>query len=130
MLVLASSPARAFLVVSPHFSSFFETSYSGLGLGMLVGFLVMCWAVGWRLIGYIYAGLCAFSLLLEKGGLMLALIATIFICRPGGAGAPAAAARGARRHDLPARALLVGLHQAARHPRGRLAEPVLNPAAA
>ena len=37
------------------FSSFFETSYGNLGVGMLVGFLVICWSAGWRLIGYICA---------------------------------------------------------------------------
>jgi hypothetical protein len=68
----------AFLV-APQISSFFETSYGSLGLGMLVGFLVISWSLRWRLIGYICASLCIFCLLLEKGGLMLALTATIFI---------------------------------------------------
>ena len=66
-------------LVAPHISSFFETSYGSLGLGMLVGFLVICWSLRWRLIGYICASLCIFCLLLEKGGLLLALLATIII---------------------------------------------------
>ena len=60
-------------LVAPQISSFFETSYGSLGLGMLVGFLVICWSLRWRLIGYICARLCIFCLLLEKGGLMLSL---------------------------------------------------------
>ncbi|TCZ58644.1 hypothetical protein EXY23_16755 [Roseicella aquatilis] len=68
----------AFLL-APRVSSYFETSYGSLGMGMLVGFLVICWSERWRLIGYICAGLCIFCLLLEKGGLMLALLATIIV---------------------------------------------------
>ena len=68
----------AFLV-APRISSYFETSYGSLGLGMLVGFLVICWSERWRLIGYICAGLCIFCLLLEKGGLLLSLAVTILI---------------------------------------------------
>ena len=80
MLVLAVAAGTAAWWISPLFGSFFESTYNGVGFGMLVGFMVMCWAVGWRLIGYINAAMCAFSLLLEKGGLMIALIATILIC--------------------------------------------------
>ncbi|MBV1799395.1 hypothetical protein [Siccirubricoccus sp. G192] len=80
MLVLAVVVGTAAWWISPLFGSFFESTYNGVGFGMLVGLLVMCWAAGWRLIGYINAAMCAFSLLLEKGGLMIALIATIFIC--------------------------------------------------
>ena len=41
----ASSPATAPSWSSRRmFSSFFETSYGSLGLGMLVGFLVICWS--------------------------------------------------------------------------------------
>jgi hypothetical protein len=68
----------AFLV-APQISSYFATGYGNLGVGMLVGFLVICWSERWRLIGYICAGLCIFCLLLEKGGLLLALLATIII---------------------------------------------------
>lgn len=66
--------------IAPLFGSFFESTYNALGLGMLAGFLVICYASGWRLIGYICAAMCIFSLLLEKGGLMLALAATIILC--------------------------------------------------
>ena len=50
----------AFLV-APQISSYFATGYGNLGVGMLVGFLVICWSERWRLIGYICAGLCIFS---------------------------------------------------------------------
>lgn len=65
--------------MSPLFGPYFTQTYNGVGLGMLVGFLVICWAQGWRLIGYICGAMCVFGLLLEKGGLMLALIGTIVI---------------------------------------------------
>lgn len=66
--------------LSHFFGPFFTQTYNGIGLGMLVGFLVICWAQGWRLIGYICAAMCVFALLLEKGGLMLALVGTIGVC--------------------------------------------------
>lgn len=66
-------------MIAPSLSSFFTGTYNDLGLGMLVGFLVICWSMRWRLIGYICAALCIFSLLLEKGGLLLSLTATILI---------------------------------------------------
>ncbi len=66
--------------LSRFFGPYFTQTYNGIGLGMLVGFLVICWAQGWRLIGYICASMCVFALLLEKGGLMLALVGTIAVC--------------------------------------------------
>ena len=78
-LLLGIVAGTAAMLIAPQLSSFFATSYVDLGFGMLVGFLVICIAAGWRLMGYICAAMCAFSLLLEKGGLMLALIATIVI---------------------------------------------------
>jgi hypothetical protein len=78
-LLLGIVAGTAAMLIAPQLSSFFATSYADLGFGMLVGFLVICIAAGWRLMGYICAAMCAFSLLLEKGGLMLALIATIVI---------------------------------------------------
>ena len=78
-LVLGIAAGTAAMLVAPHLSSFFTTSYADLGFGMLVGFLVICIAKGWRLMGYICAAMCAFCLLLERGGLMLALIATIVL---------------------------------------------------
>jgi hypothetical protein len=80
MLVVATAAGIVAWWIAPYFGSFFTSGYNDIGLGMLVGFLVLCWAAGWRLIGYINAAMCAFSLLLEKGGLMIALIATILIC--------------------------------------------------
>ena len=62
---------------SPMLGTYFSQTYNGVGLGMLAGFLVITWATRWRLIGYICAAMCIFALLLEKGGLMLALIGTI-----------------------------------------------------
>lgn len=63
--------------LSPMLGTYFSQTYNGVGLGMLAGFLVITWATRWRLIGYICAAMCIFALLLEKGGLMLALIGTI-----------------------------------------------------
>jgi hypothetical protein len=66
-------------LVAPSISSFFTTTYNDLGLGMLVGFLVVTWSTRWRLIGYICAALCIFCMLLERGGLLLSLTATIIV---------------------------------------------------
>src|SRR3954454_10338431 len=65
--------------VAPFFGPFFASTYNAVGLGMMVGFLVMCYAPSWRLIGFICAAMCIFGLLLEKGGLMLALVGTIVV---------------------------------------------------
>lgn len=79
---LAAGIAGGTLVwwLSPNFGSFFTSTYNGVGLGMLVGFLIICWSNGWRLIGYISAAMCVFGLLLEKGGLMLAIAACVILC--------------------------------------------------
>jgi hypothetical protein len=79
MLILAVVAGTLVWQVSPMFGEFFSSTYNGVGLGMLVGFLVICYALGWRLLGFICAAMCIFALLLEKGGLMLALAATILI---------------------------------------------------
>ncbi|WP_149540483.1 tripartite tricarboxylate transporter TctB family protein [Siccirubricoccus phaeus] len=65
--------------LAPALGTFFESTYNAVGLGMLAGFLVVCIAKGWSLIGFICAAMCVFSLLLEQGGLMLALIGTILV---------------------------------------------------
>ncbi|MFZ4409525.1 MAG: hypothetical protein ACOYOH_19445 [Paracraurococcus sp.] len=65
--------------IAPFFGEFFTSTYNAIGFGLLVGFLVICAAAGWRLLGFICAAMCVFGLLLEKGGLMLSLVATIFI---------------------------------------------------
>ncbi len=64
-------------MLSPLLGPYFSQTYNGVGLGMLAGFLVVTWAMGWRLIGYICAAMCVFALLLEKGGLMLSIIGLI-----------------------------------------------------
>ncbi len=79
MLVIAVIVGTLVGFAAPYLSSFFDNSYGSLGLGMLAGFLVVSYARGWRLLGFICAAMCAFCLLLEKGGLMLALAATIGI---------------------------------------------------
>ncbi|MFC7541522.1 hypothetical protein ACFQU2_21545 [Siccirubricoccus deserti] len=78
-LALAIAVGTAVWWVAPNFGTFFSSTYNGVGLGMLAGFLVLCWSLGWRLIGCICAAMCVFALLLEQGGLMLALIGTILV---------------------------------------------------
>jgi hypothetical protein len=58
---------------------FFTSGYNAMGFGMMIGFLIMCYAEGWRLTGFICASLCIFALLLEKGGLVLATVGTVVI---------------------------------------------------
>jgi len=65
--------------ISPAFGSYFEQTYNGVGLGALVGFLVLCFAAGWQMIGFVLAAMCIFALLLEQGGLMFAIIGTVVI---------------------------------------------------
>jgi hypothetical protein len=78
---MAVGVAFGFLIwwISPAFGPAFSQTYNGVGVGMLAGFLVICFAKGWRLLGYICAAMCVFGLVLEKGGLMLALVGTIVI---------------------------------------------------
>jgi hypothetical protein len=64
---------------APLLGGFFASTYNAVGFGMLVGFLVICFSAGWRLIGCVCAAMCVFGLLLEKGGLMLALVGTILV---------------------------------------------------
>lgn len=63
--------------VAPSLGEYFAQTYNALGFGMLVGFLVLCYAQGWRMIGFVLAAMSLFALLLEKGGLMLAIIGTV-----------------------------------------------------
>jgi hypothetical protein len=65
--------------LAPQINPAFESGYYDLGFGLLAGFATLCFSLGWRLMGCICAAMCAFCLLLDKGGLMLALVATIFI---------------------------------------------------
>jgi hypothetical protein len=79
MLIVSLAVGTVVWQVAPVFGEFFAGTYNAIGLGMLAGFLVICVAQGWRLVGFICASMCIFGLLLEKGGLMLALAATIII---------------------------------------------------
>jgi hypothetical protein len=65
--------------VAPMISPVLGTGYNQLGLGMLAGFAALCISHGWVLMGTICAAMCAFCLLLDSAGLMVALVATIFI---------------------------------------------------
>jgi len=78
-LALSVIVATVVWKIAPMFGEFFAGTYNAIGLGLLVGFLVICWAAGWRLLGFICAAMCIFGLLLEKGGLMLALVGCIVI---------------------------------------------------
>ena len=80
VLALAVAVGLAVGYIAPSLTPAFGSGYVGLGLGLLAGFSLLCLAVVWRLMGFICAAMCAFCLLLESGGLMLALVATIFIC--------------------------------------------------
>lgn len=60
-------------------TGFFGQTYNAVGTGMLVGFLVLSWAPGWRFLGLINASMCLFGLLLEKMGFFAALIGIIII---------------------------------------------------
>lgn len=78
-ILLAVGVGLAVWRFSPLLSPFFASTYNAVGVGLLAGFLVLSYAVGWRLIGFICASMCAFGLLLEKGGLLVTLVATILI---------------------------------------------------
>ena len=58
---------------------FFGQTYNAVGTGLLVGFLVLSWAPGWRFVGLINASLCLFGLLLEQMGFFAALIGIIVL---------------------------------------------------
>ena len=60
-------------------TGFFGQTYNAVGAGMLVGFLVLSWAPGWRFVGLINASLCLFGLLLEQMGFFAALIGIIVL---------------------------------------------------
>ena len=79
VLALAVAVGLAVGWAAPLIYPGFGSGYYALGFGLLAGFAVLCVAVGWRLMGCICAAMCAFCLLLDSGGLMAALVATIFI---------------------------------------------------
>ena len=78
-LALAVAVGLAVGWFAPSLSPALGNGYNALGLGLLAGFAVLCIAVGWRLMGFICAAMCAFCLLLDSAGLMVALVATVFI---------------------------------------------------
>ncbi|HYZ61382.1 MAG TPA: hypothetical protein VE650_02930 [Acetobacteraceae bacterium] len=63
--------------LAPALGPYFAQTYAGVGLGALAGFLVLAWAAGWRMIALVLAAMCVFALLLEKAGLMVAIVGTI-----------------------------------------------------
>jgi hypothetical protein len=65
--------------LSPMLGPYFVQTYAGVGLGTLVGFLVLCFAAGWRMLAYVLAAMCLFALLLEQLGLMLAIVGTVAV---------------------------------------------------
>ena len=79
VLALAVVVGLAVGWIAPSINPAFGSGYNALGLGLLAGFGALCIALGWRLMGCICAAMCAFCLLLDSLGLMVALVATIFI---------------------------------------------------
>jgi hypothetical protein len=65
--------------LSPMLGEYFAQTYAGVGLGCLAGFLVMAVAAGWRMLALILASMSVFALVLEKGGLMLAIVGTVLV---------------------------------------------------
>jgi len=57
----------------------FQGNYYLLGSAILVGCLVLAIPYGWRALGLVHAGFALFGLLLEQGGLMLALLGCIVV---------------------------------------------------
>ncbi|RVT97096.1 hypothetical protein EOD42_11950 [Rhodovarius crocodyli] len=56
---------------------YFAIGYNSLGCGILVGFLVLSIAPGWRFLGMIMVSMAIFALLLEQFGFFAALIGLI-----------------------------------------------------
>jgi hypothetical protein len=65
--------------ISRFLGEFFSSGYNAMGMGLLAGFLILCWAQSWRLMGFVCASLCVFALLLEKGGLVLSTVGTVVV---------------------------------------------------
>lgn len=79
VLAMAVAVGLAVGYVAPSINPAFSNNYVALGFGLLAGFALLCVSIGWRLIGCICGAMCAFCLLLDSFGLMIALVATIFI---------------------------------------------------
>jgi hypothetical protein len=56
-----------------------QMNYYALGIAMSLGLLVLAISPGWRKLALILCGMTVFGLLLEQGGLLLSLSATIAI---------------------------------------------------
>lgn len=56
-----------------------ETNYYSLGIAMTIGLVVLAISPGWRKLALTLCGMTVFGLLLEQGGLLLSLSATIAI---------------------------------------------------
>ena len=69
------------LVSYPIFASIgnLEANWYAMGLAMLAGLAVLSISPGWRVIGLISAAMTVFGLLLDKGGLFLAIAGTIVV---------------------------------------------------
>lgn len=66
--------------VSPMiWEGFFGQTYNAVGFGMMVGFAVMAFSAGWKLLAIICASICLFGLLLERAGFFAALTGLIVI---------------------------------------------------
>jgi hypothetical protein len=78
-LALSVGVGTGVFILCTRIGDFYNSGYNALGFGMLAGFLVMCWAEGWRLLGFVCASMCAFAILLEQGGLMAATVGTTVV---------------------------------------------------
>jgi hypothetical protein len=65
--------------ISPSVWGFFGQTYNAVGLGIMVGFIVMAFSAGWKLLAIICASICLFGLTLESGGFFLALTGLIVV---------------------------------------------------
>lgn len=66
--------------VSPMiWEGFFGQTYNAVGLGIMVGFAVMAFSAGWKLLAIICASICLFGLLLERAGFFAALTGLIVV---------------------------------------------------
>ncbi len=77
--VLAIAAGLLVIYLSPMLGERFAQTYDGVGLGALTGFIILCFAAGWRMIAFVLAAMCVFALLLERAGLMVAIVGTIFV---------------------------------------------------
>jgi hypothetical protein len=48
-----------------------------LGIGLILGFAVMAFSPGWRQLAFVLIGMTVFGVLLDRGGLFLAITATV-----------------------------------------------------